>query len=161
MTTTTNNTAALTEKCILIKPSISQWTARKFDKKITKEVEDTHNSKDIGRFNKILIAESSLKDIQKIANEARALIYSKTAPWLDDGYRICTTAIYFELTQEISEIKGRFDACTSKFIDNFPAYIEEARNRLNGTFNPADYPTPSELQRKFNFSVDFLPIPQA
>lgn len=61
----------LAEKALLVTLNISQWSARKYDRKVTEEVNDTHQAKDAGRFNKLLIDKTHLDEIQKIVNEAR------------------------------------------------------------------------------------------
>lgn len=72
----------LTEKAMLVRLSISQWTARKYDKKISREVASLHNtSSDAGRYNKVLIAKQAIEAIQKIVSESRTYHYINTLAW--------------------------------------------------------------------------------
>jgi hypothetical protein len=76
----------LSEKAMLVNLKISVWTARKFDPKVTQEIERSHNTRgDIGRFNKALVSLKSVKKYQVIAGEIRTFHYANTLPWGDEG----------------------------------------------------------------------------
>ncbi len=100
----------LTDKAILVNVQISQWTARKFDNKVTSEVNKKHKTKDAGRFNKILIGVEHLKEISQIANKARTYHYDNTTPWSDSGERLLSNLNYFDYIQNISALQDEFDA---------------------------------------------------
>lgn len=148
----------LTEKALLVDLTISQWSARKYDRKATKEVDETHNTKDAGRFNKILIATDHLKAIQSIVTEARQYHYDNTLPWDDKGRRLMPSTNYFDFTKKMSEIKSKFEKEVANFAASYPTMIEEARVRLNGLFNDDDYP--NDIEEKFDIRVSFSPIPE-
>lgn len=152
---------SLKEKVMIVNLSISQWTARKHDKKITREVEQSHNAKDSGRFNKILIATEALKNIQKVAGQARTFHYFNTLPWGDNGDRILSSKNYFNYVGEMSKIKTEFNSCVQDFISQYPTYKEDARIRLNGMFDEADYPSVGLIKEKFSIAFSFMPIPDA
>jgi len=78
----------LNEKAMLVKLSVSQWTARKYDKKVSQEINDQYSAHDAGRYNKVLIAQEEIKKISKVASQARSFHYFNTLPWDDNGSRI-------------------------------------------------------------------------
>lgn len=149
----------LSEMALLANLTISQWTARKYDISVTKKIERDHNTHNAGRFNKILIAEDALQDISKVASQARAFLRINTLPWGDSGDRILPSTNYFEVVEQLKTFKSEFEVVVSNFSCQYPALKEDARRRLNGMFQEADYPTASNIQSKFNFEVTFLPIP--
>lgn len=152
----------LTKKCMLASLSISQWTAKKHDARITREIDQNHNAHDAGRYNKYLLAKSALEKSQQKVNECRTFWYQNTLPWNDAGQqRIVTTANYLEIANKIQKLKTGILECWEKFFMEYPAYIEDARARLNGLFDPADYPSVTKLRQKFAFSIDFFPLPDA
>jgi hypothetical protein len=151
----------LSEKAVLVNLSISQWTARKEDKKITKEVEEKYQAHDAGRYQKALIAQDEIKKLGKFANEARTFHYENTLPWNDQGFRILPTANYLTYTQKIQGFKTAFENAVSIFLDAYPDLVQEAKNRLNGLFNPFDYPPIEEVTRKYGFSVQVNPMPDS
>ena len=59
----------ITEKAMLVRLSISQWTGKKIDRKATDEMCETNNvSSDWAKAEKYLVAENELKKIQKKAS---------------------------------------------------------------------------------------------
>ena len=152
----------ITEKAMLVKLSISQWTARRFDAKATNHVlQDYGASNDSGRFNKLLVDLDAVKMYQKAANEARTFHYSNTLPWGDDDSRILPAKNYLPYTKKMRKFKESFEKSVNEFIELYPGLIERAEKNLNGLFNPADYPFADELGAKFNFSVAVIPVPVA
>jgi hypothetical protein len=152
----------LEEKAMLVKLSISQWTARKYDKKISDEVADMKGAdKDAGRYNKVLVAQEAIKEVNQVAMEARMFHYEQTLPWFDDGFRILTSKNYDNYMTKMRQFGEKFEIQTTKFTANYPALVEAARVKLNGMFNADDYPSIHEIKRKYRWSVDISPIPVA
>jgi hypothetical protein len=147
----------LNTKALIVTLNVSQWSARKYDRKVTDEVNQLHNSNDTGRFNKLLIAKDHLSEIGKIVNSIRNFHVENTLPWGDNGERILPCKNYFEYTAAISRHKSSFDACVSKFVREYPAMIDEAKTRLNGMFDDQDYP--DDIESKFCVKVTCLPVP--
>ncbi len=158
---TTNTSTKLSNKAMLVNLNISQWTARKYDRKVTKKIEDDFNTHDSGRFNKILIAQEKIKGIQKVAGEAREYHYEQTLPWGDNGARILPASNYMDYTSKIREFKSQFESEVSIFLDNYPTFKEDAKQRLNGMFKEEDYPGYADIVNKYNFSMSVLPMPDA
>jgi hypothetical protein len=149
----------LKEKAILVNLSISAWSAKKYDKKVSKEVEKQHNTYDAGRYNKNLIATQELESMTKIAGEARNYHYTNTLCWSDNGDRLLPIDHYLEYTQKIGEYKNKFDNAVYNFIQVYPALIEDAKIKLNGMFNEADYPSPDQIEKKFRMKVETTALP--
>jgi len=149
---------SLKEKVMIVNLSITQWSARKFDAKVSKEVENSHNATNAGRFNKLLIADEELKATQKVANSARTYHYFNTLPWSDNGDRILTTANYWEYVKNMGEFKQQFFDAVANFMAKYETLRNEARNRLGTMYNETDYPSYSDVHRKFNISFNFTPV---
>lgn len=154
--------ANLSDKAMLVRLSISQWTARKYDKRVSAKVaEEYQTGADVGRYNKVLVAEESIKRIGKTATDARTYHYHQTLPWGDDGSRMLPAANYLPYTQRMQEYRQAFEREVVSFIDAYPDLVDDARARLNGMFNAADYPTPGEIGRRYGFDVGVMPLPAA
>lgn len=147
----------LIEKSILVSLVITQWAARKYDKKVTREVNENHNSKDAGRFNKSLIAREHLQELTKIVTQARAFHYENTLPWSDSGERLLPSDNYFQYTSELAKLKNQYEQEVNKFTLAYPAMIEQAKIELNGLFNPNDYPL--DIRERFTIRTSFMPVP--
>lgn len=150
----------LTEKAMLVNLSISQWTARKYDRKVSREVNESHGaSDDAGRYNKSLVARDSLKELQKIVNKARVYHYENTLPWFDEGSRILPASLFVDYSAKMRELRSRFENEIAVFADNYPSLIEQARKDLNGLFNESDYPGIETIKGKFGWTIAISPLP--
>ena len=95
--------ALLAARAMLAGLTISQWSARKTDKRATREVHTHHNAKDdSGTYRKALVAKSALEGIAAIASEARGTHYALTLPWLDSGARLLPAAAVLALNLSLA-----------------------------------------------------------
>lgn len=138
------------------------WSARKLDRRVTEQVAADHGAaSDAGRYNKALLAKDALAGVVTAANAARSLHYARTLPWLDDGARILPAAAYSDFAPRMARIRDEFLAAVDSFVSAYPSYVADARVRLNGMFNAADYPEPAEIRDRFGFDVRVFPVPDA
>ena len=149
------------ERAMLVDISISQWSMRAYDRKISKEIEEEHKAENAGRFNKILIAVEESRRIVQAAGEARTFHYMNTLPWSDEGKRILPSANYWDYVNELNIKKHKFWRIVESFWNGYENYKDEAKIRLNTMFNEDDYPPLEQLRNKFRFNISFLPIPKA
>jgi len=153
----------LEEKAMLVKLSISTWSARRHDKKVSDEVADMKGAdKDAGRYNKMLFSGDSVASkIVKYAALAREDHYDLTLPWLDDGYRILPSKNYDRYMKKMREQRAGFDALVAELSSTYDALVGDAKTRLKDMFNAGDYPRPAEIARRYAFDVNISPIPAA
>ena len=152
----------LSQKAILASLSISQWSARKLDKKVTEEIHArNHAEPHAGRYNKLLIAREGLQKVQHAAGEARTFHYSMTQPWMDDGARLLPSALFIDYANRIRDLKAEFHHAADEFASEFPAYVEDSKVRLGRLFSVADYPDPNDIRSLFGFDSKILPCPDA
>jgi len=152
---------SIQKKGMIVYMQISTWTARKHDRKISREIEDQYQANEAGRYNKILIAKQFLSNIQKIVSNARSFHYENTLPWFDNGGRLLPAANYFDYIARIKEFKDKFEYEVNRFISMYSDYKVEARNRLNGMFKEEDYPDVETLFKKYAIITQINPIPDA
>ena len=158
-----NAESVLSKKAVLTVLTISQWSARRFDKKLTNDVHASHGMQDdAGRYNKQLLAKDALEKITHIHNKARGYNWSKTLPWMDmDGQRLLPAVAYIEYTNEMRKLKDEFTSAVKEFVTAYPTYVEAAKKRLNGAFDPADYPEQGQISHRFYFDVAVMPCPSS
>lgn len=152
----------LSRKAVLVSVNVSQWTARRLDRKVTDEVNRQHNAaKDAGRYNKLLIEADKLADINKLVSSIRQLHYSMTRPWCDEGPRILPNVLYSKFTDALRVLKRDYETAVDKFCVGYPNYVETRAKQLNGLFKADDYPSAAEIRSKFNVEMKVLPFPDA
>lgn len=158
--------ALLSARAMLASVSIKIWSAKKTDKRVSKEIHDTKNARnDAGRYNKSLIASGALEKLQGIAGATRAEHYRLTSPWVDAGPRILSSMLFIDWANKIRELNDQFDEAKPEFLANYGDYVRQARQPrpegLGDLFNEADYPSLDRVARMFDFSSRVLPMPTA
>lgn len=151
----------LNDRALLVQLNISQWTARKYDKRTTKEVAVSHGvAENVGRYNKSLLPMNDQLDlIHKKSNQIRAKFYDNTLPWGIEGTQLLPTANYLEFMTDFRKEKGAWQWLVNVFNMNFESYVEDARRTLGSLFDPNDYPQPSAIEGKFKMDLAVFPVP--
>lgn len=157
---TSNAAHILSSKAMLANLSITQWTARKLDKRVTAKTNNDHGAAyNAGNYNKALIAGDALSKIVTASNAARGIHYELTLPWLDSGARILPAAAYAEYANRMRKCKEDFQAAVAEFVGNYPQYVDDSRRRLGDMYNAGDYPAASLIAGKFTFGTAIYQVP--
>jgi hypothetical protein len=155
----------INETAMLMTLNISQWRAKKTDKRVTKEVAAKHQSDvAMGSYRKSLVAHGALAKLNQLASDARADHNRLTLPWDDGGLgrRILKSSAYFDYAKLMRRHEIAFWAeYRANVKPNYPDMIDDARIKLNGLFDSADYPTVDKLDRKFAFTITPAPVPDS
>lgn len=148
-------------RAMLATLSISAWTARKQDKKVSAEVEKAHSAHDAGRYNKLLVNKTLLDPINKLISKIREYHYSMTLPWADSGARLLPSKLFMDYTTAFRGFKDEFSKHVKELQIAYPAEVQAARNRLGTMYEPEDYPQAWELDGRFGINLEFTPVPDA
>lgn len=152
----------LSSRAMLAALNVRQWSARKLDRKVTNQTNSAHGAAhDAGRYEKALLAGNALAKITGAANAARADHYRLTLPWANDGSRILSAALHGDYAKAMRKHKESFEAAVAEFVADYPAYVEDARRRLNGMFDASDYPHVRDIARRFTFATPLFNVPNA
>jgi len=158
-------TNSIETRAMLARLNITQWTARKLDKRATAETLDREQAQSTaGRFTKNLLtgADNGLKEIARIATAARTDHYRLTLPWQADGGQILSSALFTEYMRIMGEHQRAFDAAVYAFArDQYPDAREAARFALGQMYDETDYPTPAKIAHRFSFATAIDPLPTA
>lgn len=143
--------------------SIGNWTARKLDRKATKETTTANGaSDDAGAFHKKLLSCPELEAIQKhIANTRQNIHYRLTMPWSDLGVRLLPTAMFADYYKEITAAETEFHRLVNEFLQAYTWAQAQAQARLGNLFSSDDYPSVEIVAAKFRFRHSQTPIPDA
>lgn len=158
------NTGTLRTRAMLAKLRIELWGNTVADAKVSCEIAEKYKSKpEYGKYVKNKINPVHLEPIRSCAQKARKLHAYLTSPWMDDGSRLIAAVghsahkrqLQHELRDEFYELRLDF----RKY--KYEMAKEEAREALNGLFNPDDYPPSSVIESHFSYGVSYFPVPSA
>jgi len=150
---------ALAERAMLVTLSVSTWSARKNDTRISDKVAADHGAdRSMGRYAKHLIPRELLTAVSAANHALRDHHNLNTLAWGDDGTRILPAANFFGYQQHQSSLEDQFGRAVRNFIASYPDYVDTAATALNGLFDPRDYPAPDQIAEKFGVRRHFLPV---
>lgn len=151
----------LNDRALLVQLSISQWTARKYDKKATRQVADANGATmDAGRFNKALLPMNDLLDqVHRKTTYIRTKFYENTLPWGIEGTMMLPTANYLAFMSEFRKEKSEWQSLVQDFINNYDGLRMDAQRILGSLYDPTDYPMSSEIRHKFSIDMAVFPVP--
>jgi hypothetical protein len=147
---------------MLVEVNVRQWTARKLDKTTTEEVliGKSAGSKGAARVNKNLLAgRPELETINQCVGAIRTYLYDVTLPWSDSGLRLLTTSKFMEFNQRMQDYEDEFNALVDDFVTTYPTLITAQAMALGDMFNRNEYPTPDDIKHRFDFRVNYMPVP--
>ena len=152
---------SLIDKALLVQLNISQWTARKYDKKASRKVaEEFHSYIDQGRYNKALLPMNGLLDrVHKKTTLIRTKFYTNTSPWGIEGTFMLSSKNYLSFTNEFRKEKGEWQYLVDDFLNNYDDLRQDAQRVLGQLYNEDDYPSQDMLARKFSMDLAIFPVP--
>ena len=153
----------LNDRALLVQLNISQWTARKLDKRATKDVAAMNNAAEVaGRYNKSLLPMNDyLDNVQKKATLIRQRYYQNTLPWGMDGTQMLPSANYLAFMTDFRKQKSEWEYAVGQFLDHYDYMREQAKRLLGSLYSDSDYPSESEIATKFKMDMVVMPVPSA
>ena len=141
--------------------NISQWTARRTDKRAAANVSVTFGvaQEAHGTYYKSLVASDKLEALKKLTTQIRTYHYKVTLPWSDSGPRILPAAMFTEYVTEMNAYERQFNALVEEFLSEYPLTRSEAKRTLGQLFDDTDYPPTADIRTRFNMRVQYLPLP--
>ena len=154
-------TTHLSDRALLVQLNISQWTARKLDKKATKAVSDINGAGyDVGGYHKNLLPlNDALANIHTMTGDMRREFYANTLPWGLENTHMLPTANYLGFMTTFRKRKSEWERLVDRFVADYPTLQTSASRRLGGLYNADDYPDVSDIKRKFKIDLVVMPVP--
>ena len=151
----------LNDRALLVQLSVSQWTARKYDKKVTQDIAiANHTTMDAGRYNKALLPmNDSLDNVHKKTTYIRTKFYDNTLPWGIEGTMMLPTANYLNFMTEFRREHNEWEHLVNVFLIDYPTLVDNAKRVLNTMYNDDDYPSVDVIKDKFKMDMAIFPVP--
>lgn len=157
---TTQFTPALSQRAMLVRLKRSMWDPYAFDRLQTDKVEADTGVKKAGRFNKRLMLDCyMLTDTNSAFNDAYTYVQRNTVPWLDDGFRMLPSHMYFDFAAGVRELIATAKRKAALLANNWDKSVRYDMLRLGPLANPKDYPT--DIASRYDISIKFMPIPDS
>ncbi len=153
----------LSDKALLVHLGVSEWVAKKLDKKASAEVALANGAvSKAGRYNKSLLPTCDLLEAVKTKTSAiRAKFYRNTLPWGIEGTYILPSANYLAFMTEFRKEKSQWESLVNDFLAEYPQARADAQQMLAGLYNAKEYPSLGVLKKKFRMELSVLPVPTA
>lgn len=151
----------LNDRALLVQLSVSQWSARKYDKKVTQEVASANGvASGVGRYNKSLLPMNDMLDnVHKKTTYIRTKFYENTLPWGIEGTMMLPTANYLRFMTDFRKEKSEWELLVNRFIWDYPKLKADAQRILGTMYSESDYPTVDEVKAKFKIDMAIFPVP--
>lgn len=152
----------LQDSAMLCSLHVQSWTGKKANKQVASEAAEKHNAaQDAVSATVQLIPKFYLRPIQMVDAELRRQHERLTLPWLNDGTRILSTALFFEHTEAIVPLLRQREQLVEEFARNLPAMKERAKLDLGELYDDAAFPDEEGVKERFVAKVRHLPFPAA
>ena len=153
----------LSSSAVLVNLSLSVWSGRKLDKRVSQEVDAAKSTKTrAGNYHKNLLAGTDKLDaINKVAGAVRTWHYTVTQPWSDNGARILSAEQMFDYKARLVEFEREFVSKVHEFLNEYDNLVSAAAFSLGDLFDRDEYPTREEIEQKFGFGYTIEPLPQS
>lgn len=149
-------------RAMLASCTVRRWNPRVLDRKISREVQQLHNaSADAGDFRKSLVDKAALKALNTSGSAIRALHYTLTLPWDDEGDRMLPSKTFQKYTDEMRKLKTEDERLRGVLYSQYPQLLAAAPARLGSMYDPNDFPSLADLPSKFDIRLSFKPVPDA
>lgn len=154
----------LSDRALLVQLSISQWSARKYDKRVTQEIAQNFGASrgaDVGRYNKNLLPiDDYLNDVHTKSREIRTKFYKNTLPWGLEGSQILPSKNYLGFIQDFRQEKAEWEYLVEIFVREYPRLKAEAKRIIpSGMYKEDDYPDVDAMANKFKLDLAVFPVP--
>lgn len=158
----TKNIAGIARAAVLTSLSISTYTGRKMDKQTAEEVaaaKSAGSKRAVSTYKSLFADSAELQEINSQANYIRQLHYRLTLAWDDAGNRLLPTANLMAYQSDMGSAITAFDDSVQRFLNRYDTLVSVAAFKLGDLFDRTEYPTRTELARKFGVSVSYAPLP--
>jgi hypothetical protein len=146
----------LEQKAVLVYFTASTWAGRVRDTKPDADIREKQgNEEGTTETKKWLVAQEEIKKNEKAFNACYLFFKENTIPWDDrrGGGRLLPGGNYDRFWEGFNELKERAERRADEFAAKYPELIEAYREKLNGLYDPLNYPPAEIIRGKFSVSV--------
>jgi hypothetical protein len=152
----------LTERAMLVRPSISVWRGEVLDRAASKDTAERHKAdRHQVKTTKYLIAKAAVDPIHTAANGLRSFVRHETLPWRWDGVGLLPVENFFPFTEGWRIRRMEFEAAVNALTLRWSQHVANGQRALGDLAREFDYPTREQVQARFSVNVEMFPVPDA
>jgi hypothetical protein len=154
---------SISSSAVLVRLSISTWTAKKIDKHQTENVyrREGADSK-AGKYIKdIMVGCKHISEATKYANNTRNEYADRTLPWDDMGDRILSTSSLLPFKSDFNGKRDEFFRRRDYICNNYDNLKQISANYLGAMHNPSDYPSVDSVYEKYAWKLTIKTVPES
>ena len=154
---------SISSSAVLVRLSISTWTAKKIDKNQSENVSAaTGADKKAGKYIKdTMVGSTHVSQLNKFAQDSRNEYAARTLPWDDMGDRILTTSLLLPFKSDFNGKRDEFWRRRDCICDNYENLKQTSANYLGAMYNPEDYPLVNEVYEKYDWKLTIKTVPDS
>lgn len=152
----------LSERGMLVRPSISVWRGEVLDRTASRDTAERHNAdRHQVKTTKYLIAKSAIDPIHTAANALRAYVRQETLPWRWDGVGLLPSENFFEFSDGWRQRRMSFDAAVGALVSRWSQHVANGQRALGDLAKEYEYPSRNTVAGKFEVNLEVFPVPDA
>ena len=152
----------LSERAMLVYLSLRVWSAEVQDENAAVEVA-SNNGADANALKvvKQLMPKDWLAPLATLKGSIRTTHYSLTSPWLDNGYRIISTALYPDYRMKMNAFDDQWSMCVDSTLATYEDAKERGKRSQGSLSSGEDYPDVDKLRNRFIYSLRLRNVPDS
>ena len=154
---------SISDRAVLVQLNISSWGTERLDKSQTERINLLNNADaKAGKVHKDLMCGTTLaKDIDLHVGRSRLWNNQNTMPWQDRGARLLPTSLFLSYKDEMNSREANFETMVNRFVPNYAAAKQTAKNYLGSMYREEDYPDVNDIASKYKWTLSVSPIPSS
>ena len=150
----------ISNQALLAKLTTRQWSGQKRDREVSQNVTTSaHADPATGSFYKKLAHSHLFSEFGSVAQAARSYHNEVTLPWLDGGYRLLPTDLFFDYQDTIAKYRQQAADIARSIREEYPRMVRQAQYKLGDLYKPEDFPTAEQVEASFGIEVSLVPVP--
>jgi hypothetical protein len=144
----------ITDKAVCLSLQVSSLGNRK---KLSTDSFEVEADKTMISATKQLLDADEYNNIKKLDAEMKSWLAKRALPsFFKSGIYLIPFQLVEKVDKRLEDYRVNRDSLVGKFVNAYSRLKEEARGRLNGVFNEADYPPLSEVGKAFGVKSNYV-----
>ena len=158
----TSAIANIASAAMLVDIGISQWAARKKDKRASAAVISDNNAETgVASVHKDLLAGCvELTAVHKMTSAIRVYHQAHTLPWGMNN--LLPTKWYFDYHKDMTAMFAQWETKVDEFVAAYEWQVAQQTvlaDKLGDMFDPSEYPAADTIRCKFHYRFGYMPVP--